>query len=187
MGNAEHDVRLATPLWRTFRPEGVPFCTTAPNDIHFVTNTHLQDQAAKPWTAWPWRWRHCNPSKHPDVFRNTWNTNMQSNASKKTDNLIHWMDLCLKQRKSRSTVTTNTDTHALFACYGSGCRQRVAACGDDRGTQTIHMSARIGYPPLPIMSVGHYSPQRSPHIQLCHTSQVPLLCSHSDIYIKQTR
>ena len=71
--------------------------------------------------------------------------NMQSNASKKTDNLIHWMDLCLKQRKSRSTETTNTITHTVFACYDSGCRQRVAACGDDRGTQTQHKPSPCQY------------------------------------------
>jgi hypothetical protein len=154
------------------------FCTTFPNEMHTVTNTSAGSSSQT---------MNCLTLKMKALQSFETSGRFQKHVEEKyavRSITNDWIDLYLKQGQGRSTEMTITITRAVFACYDSDCRQRVAACGADRGTQTqtIHISARIGYPPLPIMSVSHYSPQCSPH----HTTQVPLLCSHSDIYIKQT-
>jgi hypothetical protein len=63
---------------------------------------------------------------------------------------------------------TNTTTHAVFACYDSGCRQRVAACGADRGTQNTN-HPNVGTNRIPALAY-HVCQSLQPSVLTTHTA-----------------
>lgn len=82
---------------------------------------------------------------------------------KKTDNPLNGF---IFKTRIKPTYRNDQHHHTCSVCYDSGCRQRVAACGADRGTQT---QTHVGTNRIPALAY-HVCQPLQPSLLTTHTA-----------------